>query len=83
MLISIISFAIWGLIDYAIPRALMHAVSVMVIACPCSLGLATPIAIIVGVGIGSKNGILIRNIESLEVAEEINTMVFDKTGTLT
>ena len=81
--VAVVTFITWLIIDKALPNALMKTVSVMVIACPCSLGLATPIAIIIGVGVGSKKGILIRNVQSLEVAEKITTIVFDKTGTLT
>ncbi len=58
-------------------------VTVLVVACPCGMGLATPTAITVGIGVGSQKGILIRNIESLQIAKTINAIVFDKTGTLT
>jgi Cu+-exporting ATPase len=74
---------LWIVIFDDIFDAIEHMVTVLVIACPCSLGLATPTAILVGVGVGSKKGILISNVESLEQAKKINCIVFDKTGTLT
>src|SRR5438477_10411934 len=73
---------IWGPAP-ALPYALVAAVSVLIIACPCALGLATPMSIMVGVGRGAHAGVLIKNAEALERFEKIDTLVVDKTGTLT
>ncbi len=85
VLISIVTFIIWAMWgpQPALAYGLVNAVAVLIIACPCALGLATPMSIMVGTGKGAQNGILIKNAESLETLEKIDTIVVDKTGTLT
>jgi Cu+-exporting ATPase len=73
----------WWLTGHAFELALIHAVAVLVIACPCALGLATPAAIMAGTGVAAKNGILIKDAQALEIAHRVDVVAFDKTGTLT
>lgn len=81
--ISLITFIVWMLTGYGLPFALNMAISVLVISCPCALGLATPVAIMVATGRAATMGILFRNAQSLEMLHKIDTVVMDKTGTLT
>jgi Cu+-exporting ATPase len=82
--VAIATFLIWLLVmDYPFDRSLLFAVSVLIVACPCALGLASPIAVIIGVGRSAENGILFNNVEAIEKLNKIDTICFDKTGTVT
>jgi Cu+-exporting ATPase len=85
VLVSIVTFIVWALVgpDPRMAFALVNAVAVLIIACPCALGLATPMSIMVGTGRGAELGVLLRNAEALELMEQVDTLVVDKTGTLT
>ncbi len=85
ILVAVVTFVVWGLIgpEPRLAFALVNAVAVLIIACPCALGLATPMSIMVGTGRGAREGVLIRNAEALEIMEKVNILVVDKTGTLT
>ena len=82
---AIVTFIVWAIVGPkpALAYALVNAVSVLIIACPCALGLATPMSIMVGIGRGAREGVLIKNAEALEIMERVDTLVVDKTGTLT
>ena len=81
--ISLVTFIVWTLLDKELAFSLTRAISVLVISCPCALGLATPVSIMVGSGVGAKNGILFKNATSLEEAGKIKVIALDKTGTIT
>ena len=85
IVVAIIAFAVWALVgpEPRLAFATVAAVTVLIIACPCALGLATPMSIMVGVGRGAQAGVLVRNAEALERMEKVDTLVVDKTGTLT
>jgi P-type Cu+ transporter len=85
VLVSVVTFVLWSILgpEPRLPHAFVNAIAVLIIACPCALGLATPMSIMVGTGRGATSGVLVKNAQALELMEKIDTLVIDKTGTLT
>ncbi len=83
LLVAIVTLAVWAWVVGDRAAGIQHAIAVLVVACPCALGLATPVALLVGVSTTAQHGILLKNAASIERAEKIDTVIFDKTGTLT
>ena len=83
--VSVVAFVVWNVVgpDPRLAHAMVNAIAVLIIACPCALGLATPMSIMVGMGRGAMAGVLVKNAEALELMERVDTLVVDKTGTLT
>ena len=83
--IAVVTFVVWSLVgpEPRMAHALVNAVAVLIIACPCALGLATPMSIMVAMGRGATMGVLFRNAEAIEMMRKVDTLVVDKTGTLT
>jgi len=81
--VSIITFLVWAFVSGSLVYGFVNAIAVLIIACPCAMGLATPMSVMVGVGRGAQSGVLIRNAEALEMMNKINVLIIDKTGTIT